>query len=162
MVESNQIDMGERYKNWMETLVRFTVITFNVGAEVARESYLKKLEEEFYKSGARAAKHWREIAGLKRAEPDCIALGTLMDAVDDSFANWWDGYVENSPTAFEKHILSCPCAEQLKRAPVFCERMVVAQSRGLLGVLNPKATITWNKFLSRGDHTCNYRIEINP
>ncbi len=160
MQDLSQVDMGERYKNWMEALARWTVIAIAVGKEVAGEAYLKRLEEEFYNGGRRNVRHWTEVVGLEETAPDCMALGKIMDAVDDSFANWWDGYVENSPKAFEKHILTCPVAKAFRREPDFCERLVGASALGMLQGLNPKAHITFDKFLSKGDETCHYRIEI--
>jgi len=160
MQDSRQVDMGEKYKNWIESLVWQVVIAIGVGKEVAGENYLKKLEEASYSFGARSVGHWTELTGVKEANPDCMVLGKIMDAIDDSIANWWDGYVENSPTAFEKHIINCPVAEYMKWAPEFCERLVPATLRGILQTLNPKATITFDSYLSKGDETCHYRVEI--
>lgn len=160
MEQLNKPNMEERYRTWVESLARYTVMAFQVGKELAGETYLKRLEEEFYKAGARSAKHWRELSGVKEADPDCIGLGKIMDTIDDSFANWWDGYVQNSPKGFEKHILTCPVAKAWSRAPELCTRMIAASWRGLINTLNPKATTTWNEFLPAGDKTCHYRIEI--
>jgi hypothetical protein len=137
------------------------VIAIKVGKDVAGETYLKKLEEAFYNYGVRCTGYWRGIAGVKEKEPDCLTLGRLMDAVDDSFANWWDGYVENTSEIFEKHIINCPVAETLKWAPEYCEHIVPATLQGILQTLNPKATITFDSFMSKGDKTCHYRIETN-
>ena len=159
MPNSSKLDMAAHYQNWMNSLVHQFIIAVMVGREVAGESYLEKLEETFYNFGVKCAGYWTEIAGVKEAEPDCVALGKVMDAVDDSFANWWDGYVGNSPGAFEKHILNCPVAASLKLVPEYCERIVPATLRGILQTLNPKANITFSSFISKGDKTCHYRIE---
>jgi hypothetical protein len=151
--------MGEQYKNWMKALALQLVTALTTGKDVAGETYLKKLEEAFYNYGVRCTGYWRELAGVKEAMPDCLALGKIMDAVDDSFANWWDGYIENSPEAFEKHIVNCPIAQSLKWAPEYCERLVPAALNGILQSLNPKAKITFSSFMSKGDKTCHYRIE---
>lgn len=159
MQDPSPVDMGGKYKYWMEALVWQVVIAIGVGKEVAGERYLKKLEEASYNFGARSAAHWTELTGVKEARPDCVALGKILDAIDDSFANWWDGYVENSPKGFEKHVINCPVVEPLKWAPEFCERIVPATLKGILQTLNPTATINFCSFMSKGDKTCHYRVE---
>jgi hypothetical protein len=160
MQDSSRVNMEERYKNWMKALVWQVVIAIKVGKELAGESYLEKLEEAFYDFGVRCTGYWRETAGVKDTEPDCVTLGKVMDTMDDSFANWWDGYVENTPEAFEKHVTHCPIVETLKWAPEYCERIVPATLRGVLQTLNSKATVTFDRFMSKGDKTCHYRVEI--
>jgi len=160
MQDSKQVDMGEKYKNWMNALVWQVVIAIKVGEEVAGEAYLEKLEKAFYDFGVRTAGHWKEASDIKEEKPDCVALGKIMDTIDGSFANWWDGYVENSPKVFEKHVNNCPVAMTLKFAPEFCERVVPATLNGILQTLNPKATIAFDSFMSKGDKTCHYRMEV--
>ena len=159
MQNTTKADMEKRYRNWTNALAWQLVIAINVGKEIAGETYLEKLEEAFYNFGIRTTGYWKETAGVKEAEPDCIALGKLMDVIDDSFANWCDGYVENTPEAFEKHVINCPIVETLKWAPEVCERIVPATLRGILQTMNPKANITFDRFMSKGDKTCHYRIE---
>ena len=48
MHDPGQLDMGERYRNWMKALVWQVVIAIRVGKDVAGETYLKKLEKAFY------------------------------------------------------------------------------------------------------------------
>jgi predicted ArsR family transcriptional regulator len=161
MQNKAKADMEERYHNWTNALAWQFVIAINVGKEVAGETYLKKLEEAFYKYGVRCTDYWRKAAGIEEPEPDCLVLGKLMDAVDGSFANWWEGYVKNTPEAFEKHIINCPIADIVKWAPEYCERLVPAALQGILQTLNPKASITFDNFMSKGDKTCHYRVETN-
>ncbi len=153
----NEADMGERYKNWVESLARYTVLAFKVGKEIGGEAYVKRLEEEFYKLGARSIKHWQEIAEAE--EIDCIGMGKIMNVLDDSFANWWDE-VENSPKAFEKKILTCPVAKVWGREPELCTRMITASMQGLCSALNPKLKSKWSEFIPTGGKTCHYRIEL--
>jgi hypothetical protein len=160
MQDPKQVDMGERYRNWMNALFWQVIIAIMVGKEIAGEAYLEKLEKAFYDYGVRCAGYWKDISDLKEEKPDCLALGKIMDTVDDSFANWWDGYVEKSSKAFEKHINNCPVATTLKWAPEICERMVPAALNGILQTLNPKATIAFDSFMSKGDKTCHYRMEV--
>jgi hypothetical protein len=61
--DSGQMDMGERYKNWMNALVWQVVIAIMVGKDVAGETYLKKLEEAFYNYGIRCTDYWIETRG---------------------------------------------------------------------------------------------------
>ena len=80
--------------------------------------------------------------------------------MDYSLANFWDGYVEKTPKAFEKRILTCPVAEALSAAPVVCERFIASGARGSIKALNPKANIQFTELLPKGDDVCRYRIEI--
>ena len=81
--------------------------------------------------------------------------------MDEVFGNPWDGYVENSPTGFEKHLLSCAIADILSQAPEICIRLVPALANGLISAINPNATIKFYECLCKGDKTCHYRVEIN-
>jgi len=163
MKNPSDAEMGKIYKNWMEALARYAVILFNVGKEVAGEKYMEKLKEEFYKAGQRGAKSWREASGLQELQPelqpDCKAIGKLMDFIDDGYGNFCDGHVENSPKAFEKNILTCPIDKPWSRAPELCDLMEVSM-QGLYDALNPKARIKFDKFLTKGEKVCHYRIEI--
>lgn len=67
---------------------------------------------------------------------DCHKIGQVFDAMDDSLANFWDGYVEKSPKALEKRLVTCPVAEGFSLAPVICERLMLGGARGLLKALN--------------------------
>lgn len=160
MKELNDAEMGQRYKNWMELLARYAVLAFNVGKELAGEAYVKRLEEEFYKQGARTAEYYKKLAGVEEAVPDCVGLGKIMDFIDDGFANFWDGHEENSSKAFEKRIRTCPIAKPWSKAPELCTIMTNAIMRGLFETLNPDATLSWKEFLSTGGDSCHYRIEM--
>ena len=165
MQNRTDAEMGQRYKNWMEALARYTVITFNVGKELAGERYIERVKEEFYKAGQRSVKHWRQASGVKEIQPelqpDCKGMGKLMDFIDDGYANFWDDYIENSPKAFEKEVFTCPIAEAWSRAPELCDVMLEASFQGMLDVLNPKIKFKgFSKLLPRGDKVCRYRMEM--
>ena len=163
MKNLSDAEMGQRYKNWMEALARYTVIAFNVGKELAGEKYVERLKEEFYQAGQRSAKYWVEATGIKELQPelqpDCKAIGKLMDFIDNGYANFWDGYIENSPKAYDKDIVTCPIAKPWSRAPELCD-MIEVSMQGLYDALNPKARIKFDKWLTRGEKVCHYRIEM--
>jgi hypothetical protein len=91
---------------------------------------------------------------------DCLAIGKVFDTMDDSLANFWDGYIEKSPKAFEKRVVTCPAAEAFSMAPIICERVIASAAQGLVKALNPKATFRFTELMPKGDDSCRYRIEI--
>lgn len=145
------------YKNWTETLAYWIAIMFNVGKEVAGETFVQRLEEEFYQGGARQGRRLSSLLGVTGT--DCTAIGTVLDAVDESFGNYWDGYVENSTEAFEKRITTCPVAKPFSRAPEICSRLIAAGGRGIAASINPDTDFRFSELISKGDETCHYRVE---
>ena len=93
-------------------------------------------------------------------EADCLTIGRLFDVIDDSLANFWDGYIEKSPKVFEKRVVTCPVAEAFSMAPIVCERVIASGARGYVKALNPKADIRFMELMPNGDDACRYRIEI--
>jgi len=148
------------YKNWMEQLSTWIITILKVGKELSGETYLQKLEKEFHKLGA-AGFEALQIPPTAEMGTDCKTIGKICDTVDEIFGNPWDGYVENSPTGFEKHLLSCPVTDILSQAPEICTRLVPALANGMASAINPHATIKFYECLSKGDKTCHYRVEIN-
>jgi hypothetical protein len=159
MNNPTEADMCERYKNWVQTLAMYVRITFHVGKELGGETYIKRLEEEFFKWGANGTKYWKEKAGLKENEKDCLAIGKLMDTMDDSFANWWEP-IAYLPERFEKKVITCPVAKFWEKEPDICTRLVPATLRGLCATFNPEMTGEVFEVLSAGAKSCHYRIEI--
>lgn len=155
-------EMGKRYKNWVDALSRYVVIAFNVGKEVGGEKYVERLKEEFYKAGQRGAKHWAQAAGVTEAElEDCKGMAKIQDFIDDGYANFWEGYIENSPKALEKEVYTCPVAKPWTRAPEFCEVILAASMEGMINTLNPKfESKGFSKLIPKGDKVCRFRIEM--
>jgi hypothetical protein len=89
-----------------------------------------------------------------------VGIGKILDVVDESLDNYWDGYVENSPTGFEKQIINCPIAQIFSAAPDICERLFPAMAQGLVSKINPNATAKFYEFLCNGGKSCHYRVEI--
>jgi len=145
------------YKNWMELFGNWITVMFEVGKETGGETFIQRLEEELYQEGLQHGTRLRSRLEVK--EPDCTAIGNILDTVDESLGNYYDGYVENSPTGFEKHITACPVAGILSRAPEICVRLVAASGQGLATGINPKATFVIDRFITKGDETCHYRVE---
>jgi len=158
----NTENMAERYKAWAENMASLVALVLTIGQEVGGEQFLSKVEEAVFEGSKLDVQRWKDIAGIGETEtaPDCLAIGKVMDAMDDSLANFWDGYVEKSPVAFEKRVVTCPVAEAFSLAPVVCERVIASGARGLVQALNPKANFRFIELIPKGDDACHYRIEI--
>ena len=154
--------MEERYKTWAENLAGLVALLVTVGQEVGGEEFLSKVEEAIFEGSKSDAQKWKDAAGIKESETtlDCLKIGQVFDALDDSLANFWDGYVEQSAKAFEKRVVTCPVAEGFSINPVICERLIASGAQGLLKALNPKATLRFAELMPKGGDCCRYRIEI--
>ena len=155
-------EMGKRYKNWTESLARQMVILFRVGREIGGEKFIERLKEEYFKDGRKGAKLWMSLTGTKPEDfQDCSKLHKVHDLIDDTFANFWDGYVENSPKGFEKKLQTCPVARMWSREPDLCEILLGESLRGMATSLNPNFQTTgFTKLLTKGDSCCRFRVEL--
>lgn len=155
-------EMGRRYKNWTKTLARQMVILYRVGKEVGGDKFIQRVKEEYYKDGQKSAEMWMALSGTKPEDfRDCMALPKVHDLIDDTFANYWEGYVEHTPKAFEKELKTCPVAKAWSKEPELCEILLGASLRGLVSALNPKfKTKGFSKLLTKGDKVCRFRIEL--
>lgn len=155
-------EMGKRYKNWTKALARQMVILYQVGKEVGGKNFIERLKEEYYKNGQKGAEMWMAISGTKLEDfHDCTALPKVHDVIDDTFANYWDGYVEHTPQAFEKELKTCPVAKAWSKEPELCEILLGESLRGMASVLNPKfKTDGFSKLLTKGDKVCRFRVEL--
>ncbi|NPV58778.1 MAG: hypothetical protein HPY75_03825 [Actinobacteria bacterium] len=155
-------EMGKRYRNWTEALARFVVTLYRVGKEVGGEAFVDRLRDEFYRQGKKGAHMWMALSGSSPEDfVDCMGLPKLQDTIDDSFANFWDGYVENTPQAFEKELKTCPVARIWSREPDLCEVMLGASLVGMLEELNPAfVTEGFSRLLTKGDPVCRFRVEL--
>ena len=158
----NTENMEERYRNWAENMASLVALMTVIGQETGGEEFLRRVEETIFEGSKLDVQRYKDAAGIgeTETEPDCLILGKLMDAVDDSLANFWDDYVEKSPKVFEKRVVTCPVAHAFAMAPVVCERIIAAGARGYLKALNPKAEIEFTELIPKGDDACRYRIEI--
>lgn len=155
-------EMGKRYRNWTEALSRQVVMLYRIGREVGGERFVERLREEFYKQGKKGAKMWMALSGSKPEDfVDCMGLPKLQDCIDDTFANFWDGYVEYTPQAFEKELKTCPVARNWSKEPDLCEVMLGASLVGMLEELNPRfKTEGFTRLLCKGDTACRFRVEL--
>lgn len=155
-------EMGRRYKNWVEALSRQVVTLYRIGKEVGGEEFVQRLKEEFYRQGKKGAAILMAMSGGKPEDfADCMGLPRLQDFIDDNFANFWDGYIENTPKAFEKELKTCPVARNWSREPDLCEVMLASSFDGMLEELNPRLkTEGFSKLLTKGDGCCRFRIEL--
>jgi hypothetical protein len=155
-------EMGKRYKNWMEALARYVVMAYNVGKEVGGQKYVDRLRTEFFNLGQRGADFWMALSGTRKEDfADCRGLQKLQDCIDDTYANYWDGYIENTPTAFEKEVFTCPVVKPWSKAPELCEIMLAASMTGMMETLNPKFKAKgFSKLMTKGEKTCRFRVEL--
>ena len=154
--------MGKRYKNWTEGLARQMVMLYQVGKEVGGERFVERLKEEYYKSGQKGAYMWMSLTGTTKEDfKDCSNLPKVHDLIDDTFANYWDGYIEQTPKAFEKELTTCPVVRQWCKEPELCEILLAESLRGMATELNPKfKTSGFSKLLTKGDPVCRFRVEM--
>jgi hypothetical protein len=155
-------EMGKRYKNWTESLARQMVLLYNVGKEVAGEQFVDRLKEEYRKEGRKYAAVWMKLSGCKPEDfEDCRGLQKLQDYIDDRYANFWNGYVENTPQAFEKELYTCPLTKAWSKAPELCDVMLNENLKAMVETLNPKFKHKgFTKLLTKGDKCCRTRVEM--
>ncbi len=155
-------EMGKRYRNWTEALSRQVVTLYRVGKEVGGDKFVERLKEEFERQGRKSAAMWMGLSGSKPEDfADCTGVARIQDMIDDSFANFWDGYIENSPEAFEKELKTCPVARVWSREPDLCEVLLGSMFKAMLAEVNPKLkTEGFTKLLTKGDPCCRFRIEL--
>jgi hypothetical protein len=155
-------EMGKRYKNWTDSLAHQLVLLYRVGKEVGGEKFVERLKEEYYLQGYNSAKVWMSRTGTTLDDfQDCTALPKVFDMIDDFFANYWDGYVEHTPNAFEKELKTCPVVKSWSNEPELCELLWGESLRGMAAALNPKfKTSGFTKLLTKGDKCCRYRVSL--
>lgn len=155
-------EMGKRYQNWTEALSRMVVTLYRIGREVGGEAFVDRLREEFAKQGRKGAAMWMAASGTQPEDfADCRGIPRLVDTIDDTFANFWDGYVENTPGAFEKRLNTCPVARNWSKEPDLCEVMLGESLKAMMRELNPRfATAGFDQLLTKGDECCRYRVEM--
>lgn len=155
-------EMGKRYRNWTEALARQVVTLYRVGKEVGGDAFVEKLREKYRQDGRKGAAMWMALSGTVPEDfVNCLGLARLQDTIDDAFANFWDGYVENTPQAFEKELKTCPVARIWSREPDLCEVMLGASLAGMVEELNPKfKSKGFSKLLTKGDPVCRFRVEL--
>ena len=156
-------EMGKRYKKLTESVARQVVLLYKVGKEVGGEKFVERMKEEYFKIGESLAGMIKKKSGAKEEDfKDClIGLPKVCNYIDDANANFWDGYIENTPQAFEKELKTCPLARPWSEEPEICDILLTEFVRGVGNELNPKfKTSGFSKLLVKGDNVCRYRIEI--
>ena len=155
-------EMGKRYKNWTKALAQMAVLLYKVGKETGGEKFVERLKEVNRERGKRDAETIMKIVGCKPEDfKDCMKIPKLVDFIDDRYANFWEGYVENTPKAFEKELFTCPVTEPWSAEPDLCEVLIGESLRSFVKALNPKfKTEGFTKLLTKGDKCCRYRVEL--
>lgn len=148
----------EVYKTWTELLAKVNAAMYNIGNELAGEAFVKRMEEALFEEGARMTRETVQHLGITGT--DCMAVGKIADAMDQSMGISWDGFIEQSPTRYSKDVTSCPIAEFFSVAPDLCVLLVPAFTRGFCSVINPDVTYRLEGCLANGDKTCGVRFEM--
>ena len=155
-------EMGKKYKNWTESLSMQMLMLYRVGKEVGGDKFVERLKQEYYKQGQKAAKAYMAVTGTSTEDfKDCMNLPKIQDLMDDTYANYWNGYIENTPRAFEKEVYTCPAARNWAKEPDLCALCVSELCTGMVKALNPKFKFKgFSKLLTKGDKTCRFRVEL--
>ena len=151
-------DAERVYKNWMNTLAQWLTVMYTSGKETGGEAFVQKVEAELRRTSMNEGERLR--SRLQTEDADCTRIGEIMNGIDRSMGDYWDGYVENSPTGLEKHITTCPVAHILSRAPEVCTPFMEASGNGLVAGINPNATLRMDTAMSQGAKACHVRIEM--
>ena len=105
---------------------------------------------------------WMSLTSTTKEDfKDYSNLPKVHDLIDDTFANYWDGYIEQTPKAFEEKLKTCPVAKPWSKEPELCEILLGESLKGLVTELNPKfKTAGFSKLLPKGDSVCRFRVEL--
>jgi hypothetical protein len=114
--------MGKRYKNWTEALANQMMVLYRVGKETGGEKFMERLKEEYFRIGRNSARSSLGITGTTPEHfADCSGgLRKICDLIDNSMANFWNGYVENTATAFEKEVKTDGFSKLLVKGDACC------------------------------------------
>ncbi|MFO7963845.1 MAG: hypothetical protein R6U50_07985 [Desulfobacterales bacterium] len=159
----SEAEMGKRFKNWTQALADQMAVLYRVGKEIGGEKFVDRLKEEYFKIGQERARALMALTGTTREDyKNCSGgLPNICNLIDDAMANFWDGYIENSETAFEKEIKTCPVVKQWSNEPEICDVLLREFVKGVAHELNPNYhTDGFSKLLVSGDDCCRYRLEL--
>jgi len=155
-------EMGRHYKAWVTNLANQVVYLFKLGKEMAGEAFIERVRADFEAMGKQSASYWMSKTGTKPEDfKDCTGIPKIQDMIDTTYANFWDGYIENSPQAFEKEVTTCPVAKPWSQEPDICDVMLGGFESGLMKGLNPRFSPKgFSKLLVKGDRSCRFRVEL--
>jgi len=157
----SQEEMGKKYKTWTESLARYVVWLYRIGKETGGEKFVEKVKEKFFEEGLKSSKGLMEMTGTSPDDfKNCGNVYKVWDTIDETAANYWHGYVENSPKAFEKELYTCPGAKAYSKEPEICSLCIESWCKGVVKGLNPKFDMSFSKLMPNGDNVCRYRVEI--
>jgi hypothetical protein len=151
-----------RYKNWIDAMAGQMIRIYRVGYEVGGERFVQRLKEEYYKQGKNMADRYLAATDTKVEDyTDCKMLTTIQDTLDDSLANFWQGYRENTEKVLEKDLYTCPAAKGFSNEPAICDVFISEAMRGMYEALNPDYRFTgFSKLIPKGDEVCRIRVEM--
>lgn len=153
--------MGEKYRTWTESLTRYVVWLYSIGKETGGEKFVEKVKEKYYQEGLKSARGLMAATGTSPEDfKDCSNVYKICDLIDESAANYWHDYIENSSAAFEKELYTCPGARAYSKEPEICSLCITAWCKGVMQGLNPKLDINFTRLIPEGDTVCRYRVEF--
>jgi hypothetical protein len=155
-------ELSKRYKNWIDAMAGQMIRIYRVGYEVGGDRFIQRLKEEYYKQGKNMADKYLAATGTKLEDyTDCKILTKIQDTLDDSLANFWKGYRENTEKVLEKDLYTCPAAKVFSKEPAICDVFISEAMRGMYEALNPKFKFTgFSKLLPKGDKVCRIHVEM--
>jgi hypothetical protein len=155
-------EMGKHYKAWMINLANQVAYLFKLGKEMNGDAFVERVKSDFAMQGQMSAPYWMKKSGTTPDDfEDCTNIPKVQDAIDTLYANFWDGYIENTPQAFEKEVTTCPVAKPWCQEPDICDVMLGSFESGLMKGLNPKFSPKgFSKLLVKGESSCRFRVEF--
>ncbi|MBU2429987.1 MAG: hypothetical protein KKH99_04785 [Proteobacteria bacterium] len=155
-------EMGKHYKAWMNVLAQHVVYLFKLGKEMGGEKFIDRVKADYSRQGELSAAYWMKKSGTKSEDfNDCSNIPKIQDMIDTLYANFWDGYIENTPQAFEKEVTTCPVAKPWCQEPDICDAILGSFESGLMKGLNPKFRPKgFSRLLVKGDSSCRFRVEL--
>jgi len=155
-------EMGKHYKAWVINLANQVAYLFKLGKEMNGDAFVERVKSDFTMQGQMSAPYWMKKSGTTPDDfKDCTNIPKVQDVIDTLYANFWDGYIENSPQAFEKEVTTCPVAKPWCQEPEICDVMLGSFESGLMKALNPKFSPKgFSKLLVKGDSSCRFRVEL--
>ncbi|MBU2647083.1 hypothetical protein KKI24_20410 [bacterium] len=155
-------EMGKHYKAWTINLANQVAYLFKLGKEMGGDKFIERVKADFTRQGEKAAPYWMKKTGTTPDDfKDCSGIPKVQDAIDLLYANFWDGYIENTPQAFEKEVTTCPVAKPWCQEPDICDVMLGSFESGLMKGLNPRFKPQgFSKLIPRGDASCRFRVEL--
>ncbi|MHA1262347.1 MAG: hypothetical protein ACTSSA_09635 [Candidatus Freyarchaeota archaeon] len=87
---------------------------------------------------------------------DMVKVVDYMDEIMGVKGEW----VESSPKRMVKRESFCPLVRYIKDCPQFCDLLIYDWEGGMLSEMNPKAKLSMESCMAKGDDNCTIIIEM--